>query len=73
MQVFISFVILLITSLILSFSINSKTKQIGILKATGSHNKDIYLSFFILSTIIGLLGSVLGIILSHFGLNIFHN
>ncbi len=46
-----------------------KTKQIGIMKAIGTKNRDILLMFLLNSGMIGLIGGLGGIVLGIFGSN----
>lgn len=71
MQLFISVVVFLLISSILTFSINKKRKDIGILKALGYKHKYIMLSFVIQILIIAIISSVIGVILSDVGLKVF--
>lgn len=50
---------------VLFVSVNERTKEIGILKALGSSNKDILLQFLLESVLISSLGGVFGILLSY--------
>lgn len=44
-------------------SVLERTKEIGIMKAIGARNKDIFIMFFIESGMLGLLGGVIGVVI----------
>lgn len=49
-------------------SIHERTKMIGLMRATGASKKDIQTLFLVESATIGLLGGVVGVVFSYFGL-----
>ncbi|MEG0393873.1 MAG: ABC transporter permease [Anaerorhabdus sp.] len=49
---------------VLFLSVRERTKEIGILKALGSHNKDILIQFILESAIISCIGGMAGVITS---------
>lgn len=70
-QIFISIVVLLISSTLLAYFISRKTKQIGILKAMGYQNHNLIKAFLYQSIILSLFASLLGIFISNLSLNLF--
>lgn len=71
MELFISLVVFLLSSSLLTHALNKKQKTIGTLRALGYQNNYLYLSFFIETIILTLVASLIGIFFSHFGLNVF--
>jgi putative ABC transport system permease protein len=71
MELFIGLVVFLLSSSLLVYLINKQSKSIGLLKALGYQQKEITLTFLIKTIILSFIATILGIILSHFGLNIF--
>lgn len=67
-EVFIALAIFMISSSIINYSITSKLKQIGILKAIGYQHKHLVRTFFIQSFILALISSALGLLLTNGGL-----
>ena len=49
-------------------SIHERTKMIGLMRATGASKRDIQTLFLVESATIGLLGGIVGVIFSYFGL-----
>lgn len=70
-QIFITIAIILVASSIFNYFVSRKTSQLGILKALGYNQKQITRTLSLLTFILGFVSSLLGIIISKIGLDIF--
>ncbi len=61
----------MIATSVISYSINQKKNQIGVLKALGLSKIYINLTFILHSSTLGLLSSVLGLLLANVGMKFF--
>jgi len=67
-QIFIALAIFLITASVISFSINEKRMQIGVLKALGYEKRHLRRTFILQSYLLAVIASVLGYLLTDIGL-----
>ena len=70
-ELFIALAIFMISSSVISYSINQKRRQIGVLKALGYQKKYIRRTFVIQSYLLGTIASILGYLLTKGGLRFF--
>ena len=72
-EIFISIAFFVVVLSVFNFSIKQKYKQIGILKAIGEKNKKVGLIFFYQTTIITLIGIIIGLIGGFIAIKLYAN
>ncbi len=72
-EIFISIAFFVVVLSVFNFSIQQKYKQIGILKAIGEKNKKVGLIFFYQTTIITLIGIIIGLIGGFIAIKLYAN
>lgn len=72
-QAFVALAIFMITASVISYSINQKRKQIGVLKVLGYQEKHLTRTFLIQSLILGIIASLIAYLLTDGGLRFFRH
>lgn len=72
-EVFISVAFFVVVLNVFNFSIQQKYKQIGILKAIGGSNKRVGLIFFFQTTLVTIIGIIIGLIGGFIAINLYAN
>lgn len=72
-QIMIAIAVFVVILSILSFSIQQKTQQVGILKAMGLSDAKVTNIFILMTTILSTIGAIIGLIGGTIAMNLYHN